>query len=152
VLPQFLAYVLSFVYIGIYWNNHHHMLHAVERIDGRSMWANLNLLFWLSLAPFVTNWMGENHFAAVPTALYGAMLLMAAISYTLLQMSLVQVNGRHGALGHAVGSDIKGKISIVCYVLGIGLAFVHQAISDVLYAAVAIMWFVPDRRIEKVAA
>ena len=152
VLPVFLTYVLSFIYIGIYWNNHHHMLNAVERIDGRSMWANLNLLFWLSLVPFVTGWMGENHFAAVPTATYGVVLLMAAISYTLLQMSLVKANGRHAILAHAVGNDSKGKISIVFYVLGILLAFVHQAISDVLYAAVALIWFVPDRRIEKVAA
>ncbi|HEY3645279.1 MAG TPA: TMEM175 family protein [Gammaproteobacteria bacterium] len=152
LLPVFLVYLLSFIYIGIYWNNHHHMLHAVERIDGRSMWANLNLLFWLSLVPFVTGWMGENHFAAVPTALYGVMLLMAAISYTLLQMSLVAANGRDAKLANAVGSDWKGKLSIAGYVLGILLAFVHQAISDVLYAAVALMWFVPDRRIEKVAA
>ena len=152
VLPLFLVYVMSFVYIGIYWNNHHHMLHAVEKIDGLSMWANLNLLFWLSLVPFVTDWMGENHFAAVPTALYGGLLLMAAISYTLLQMALVRANGRHAALAHAVGSDMKGKISILFYVAGIVLAFVNQAISDVLYAAVALIWFVPDRRIEKVAA
>jgi TMEM175 potassium channel family protein len=152
VLPVFLTYVLSFIYIGIYWNNHHHMLHAVERIDGLSMWANLHLLFWLSLVPFVTSWMGENHFAAVPTALYGVLLLMAAISYTLLQMALVKANGRHAVLAHAVGNDLKGKISIVFYVAGILLAFVHQAISDVLYATVALIWFVPDRRIEKVAA
>ena len=152
VLPVFLVYVMSFIYIGIYWNNHHHMLHAVEKIDGRSMWANLNLLFWLSLVPFVTGWMGENHFAAVPTALYGVVLLMAAISYTLLQTALVASNGRHAVLAHAVGSDWKGKLSIVCYVLAIPLAFVHQAISDVLYAAVAATWFVPDRRIERAAA
>ena len=152
VLPVFLVYVLSFVYIGIYWNNHHHMLHAVERIDGRSMWANLHLLFWLSLVPFVTGWMGENHFAAVPTALYGAVLLMAAVSYTLLQMALVRANGRHAVLAHAVGRDFKGKISIVLYVAGILLAFVHQAISDGLYLLVALIWFVPDQRIEKVAA
>jgi uncharacterized membrane protein len=151
VLPLFLVYVLSFIYIGIYWNNHHHMLHAVERIDGRSMWANLHLLFWLSLVPFVTGWMGENHFAAVPTALYGVLLLMAAISYTLLQNALVAANGRQTVLAHAVGSDFKGKISIVFYVAGILLAFVNQAISDVLYAGVALIWFVPDRRIEKIA-
>ncbi|HEY1771937.1 MAG TPA: TMEM175 family protein [Gammaproteobacteria bacterium] len=152
VLPVFLTYVLSFIYIGIYWNNHHHMLHAVERIDGRSMWANLNLLFWLSLVPFVTSWMGENHFAALPTALYGVMLLMAAISYTLLQMALVAANGKHALLAHAVGRDLKGKLSIVCYVLAIPLAFVNHAISNVLYALVAVMWFIPDRRIEKVRA
>jgi uncharacterized membrane protein len=152
VLPLFLVYVLSFIYIGIYWNNHHHMLHAVEKIDGLSMWANLNLLFWLSLVPFVTGWMGENHFAAVPTALYGVILLMAGISYTLLQTALVRANGRNATLAHAVGNDWKGKLSVVFYLAGIGLAFVHQAISDVLYAAVALSWFVPDRRIEKVAA
>ncbi|MGE5624573.1 MAG: TMEM175 family protein [Bacillota bacterium] len=152
MLPLFLVYVMSFVYIGIYWNNHHHMLHAVERIDGRSMWANLHLLFWLSLVPFITGWMGENHFAAIPTALYGVVLLMAAVSYTLLQNALVAYNGRQAVLGHAVGNDIKGKISIICYVLAIPLAFVHQAISDVLYAVVAMIWFVPDRRIEKVLA
>jgi uncharacterized membrane protein len=152
VLPVFLTYVLSFVYIGIYWNNHHHMLHAVERIDGRSMWANLHLLFWLSLVPFVTSWMGENHFAALPTALYGVVLLMAGISYTLLQMSLVAVNGKNALLAHAVGRDLKGKLSVVCYVLAIPLAFVHQAISDVIYMLVAVMWFIPDRRIERVHA
>jgi uncharacterized membrane protein len=152
VLPLFLVYVLSFIYIGIYWNNHHHMLHAVEKIDGLSMWANLKLLVWLSLVPFVTGWMGENHFAAVPTALYGVILLMAGISYTLLQTALVRANGRNATLAHAVGNDWKGKLSVVFYLAGIGLAFVHQAISDVLYAAVALSWFVPDRRIEKVAA
>jgi uncharacterized membrane protein len=152
LFPVFLVYVLSFIYIGIYWNNHHHMLHAVQRIDGRSMWANLHLLFWLSLVPFVTGWMGENHFAALPTALYGFVLLMAAISYTLLQIALVAANGKHALLASAVGRDLKGKLSVVCYVLAIPLAFVHQAIADVLYVAVAVMWLVPDRRIEKVAA
>ena len=152
VLPVFLVYLLSFIYIGIYWNNHHHMLHAVERIDGRVMWANLHLLFWLSLVPFITGWMGENHFAAIPTALYGVVLLMAAVSYTLLQNALVATNGRHAVLAHAVGRDLKGKLSIVCYVLAVPLAFVHQAISDALYILVALIWVVPDRRIEKVAA
>jgi uncharacterized membrane protein len=152
LFPVFLVYVLSFIYIGIYWNNHHHMLHAVERIDGRSMWANLHLLFWLSLVPFVTGWMGENHFAAVPTALYGCVLLMAAISYTLLQIALVAANGKHALLANAVGRDLKGKLSVVCYVLAIPLAFVHQAIADALYVAVAVMWLVPDRRIERVRA
>ncbi len=150
LFPVFLVYVLSFIYIGIYWNNHHHMLHAVERIDGRSMWANLHLLFWLSLVPFVTGWMGENHFAALPTALYGVVLLMAAISYTLLQIALVAANGKHALLANAVGRDLKGKLSVVCYVLAIPLAFVNQVIADVLYVAVAVMWLVPDRRIERV--
>ena len=152
VLPVFLVYLLSFIYIGIYWNNHHHMLHAVERIDGGVMWANLHLLFWLSLVPFVTGWMGENRFAAVPTALYGAVLLMAAISYTLLQNRLVATNGRHAVLAHAVGRDFKGKFSVVLYVSAIPLAFLNQWISDALYVAVALMWIVPDRRIEKVLA
>ena len=152
VLPVFLVYVLSFIYIGIYWNNHHHMLHAVERIDGRAMWANLHLLFWLSLVPFVTAWMGGNHFAAVPTALYGCVLLMAAVSYTLLQMALVASNGSHAMLAHAVGRDLKGKLSIVCYLLAIPLAFLNQWISDSLYVLVAVIWFLPDRRIEKAAA
>jgi uncharacterized membrane protein len=152
VLPVFLVYVLSFIYVGIYWNNHHHMLHAVEHIDGRSMWANLHLLFWLSLVPFVTGWMGENHFAALPTALYGVVLLMAGASYTLLQMSLVAANGKNALLAHAVGRDLKGKLSVVCYLLAIPLAFVDQAISDVIYMLVAAMWFIPDRRIERVHA
>jgi len=152
VLPVFLIYVLSFINIGLYWNNHHHMLRAAEHIDGRSMWANLHLLFWLSLVPFVTGWMGENHFAAVPTSLYGFVLLMAAVSYTLLQTSLVKANGPEAPLAKAIGSDFKGKISLACYVLAVPLAFVHQAISDVLYVAVAVMWLVPDKRIEKVPA
>jgi uncharacterized membrane protein len=151
VLPVFLVYVLSFIYLGIYWNNHHHMLHAVERVDGRVLWANLHLLFWLSLVPFVTGWMGENHFAAVPTALYGVVLLMAAVSYTLLQTALVASNGRHALLAHAVGCDLKGKLSIVCYLSAIPLAFVNQWISDALYILVALIWVVPDRRIEKAA-
>ncbi|HEX2667096.1 MAG TPA: TMEM175 family protein [Gammaproteobacteria bacterium] len=150
VLPVFLVYVLSFINIGLYWNNHHHLLHAAQRINGRAMWANLHLLFWLSLVPFVTGWMGENHFSAVPTALYGAVLLMAAIAYTLLQNSLMATEGQRGALKRAVGDDFKGKLSVACYVLAIPLAFVHQAISDLLYVAVAVMWLVPDRRIERV--
>ena len=152
VLPVFLVYVLSFINLGIYWNNHHHLLHAVEHIDGRSMWANLHLLFWLSLIPFVTAWMGENHFAAVPTALYGVVLLMSAIAYTLLQTALVAANGRHAILASAVGRDLKGKLSIVCYASAIPLAFVHQAIADALYALVALVWLVPDQRIEKAIA
>ncbi|MGH8401798.1 MAG: TMEM175 family protein [Gammaproteobacteria bacterium] len=150
VLPVFLVYVLSFVYIGIYWNNHHHTLHAVERVSGRVLWANLHLLFWLSLVPFVTGWMGENHFAALPTAIYGMVLLMTAIAYIVLQSALVAANGKSAALAAAVGHDLKGKLSIACYVLAIVLAFVNQWISDALYVLVAIIWFVPDRRIEKV--
>ena len=151
VLPVFLVYLLSFVNVGIYWNNHHHMLHAVERIDGRVMWANLHLLFWLSLMPFVTGWMGENHFAAVPTAIYGVVLLMSGLSYTLLQAALVAVNGDK-MLAHAVGRDFKGKLSVALYVCAVPLAFLNEYISDALYVAVALMWIVPDRRIEKVLA
>ncbi|HEV2112231.1 MAG TPA: TMEM175 family protein [Gammaproteobacteria bacterium] len=153
VLPVFLVYVLSFVNVGIYWNNHHHMLHAVERVDGRSMWANLHLLFWLSLLPFTTGWMGENHFAALPTAAYGLVLLMAGVAYNLLQATLVAAdNGRRAALSRAVGRDIKGKLSVVLYVCALPLAFLSQWIADGIYVAVALMWIVPDRRIEKVLA
>jgi len=153
VLPVFLVYVLSFVNVGIYWNNHHHMLHAVERVDGRALWANLHLLFWLSLFPFVTGWMGENHFAALPTAVYGVVLFMAGAAYTLLQATLLAANGGSKALlANAVGRDLKGKLSVLCYALAIPLAFLSQWISDALYVAVALMWIVPDKRIEKVLA
>ena len=150
MLPVFLVYVLSFVNVGIYWNNHHHMLHAVERVDGRSLWANLHLLFWLSLMPFTTGWMGENHFAALPTAVYGVVLLMAGAAYTLLQMALMAADTGRKTLSRAVGRDLKGKLSVLAYASAIPLAFVSQWISDVLYVAVALMWIVPDRRIEKV--
>jgi uncharacterized membrane protein len=149
LLPVFLTYVLSFFVLGIYWNNHHHMLHAADRINGKVMWANLHLLFWLSLVPFVTGWMGENHVGARPTALYGVVLLCAAISYTILQMLLCAELGPDSRLARAMGSDVKGKLSMALYVAGIGLAFVNQWVSDVLYVAVVLMWLVPDRRIEK---
>ena len=148
LLPTFLTYVLSFVYIAIYWNNHHHMLHATERINGKILWANMHLLFWLSLVPFVTGWMGENHFAPLPTAAYGTDLLMAAIAYTILQTAIVRCNGPSSRLQAAVGSDVKGKLSIVAYVVAIPLAFVHQGISHAIYALVALMWLAPDPRIE----
>ncbi len=148
ILPIFLTYVLSFVYLGIYWANHHHMLYATEEIRGGVLWANLHLLFWLSLVPFVTGWMGANHFAAVPTALYGAVLLMAGIAYTILQTSILACDGRNTRLKMAVGRDRKGKASILLYVLAIPLAFVNQWISDAIYVAVALMWLVPDPRIE----
>jgi uncharacterized membrane protein len=150
ILPTLGAYVLSFIFVGIYWNNHHHMLRATSGIDGRSMWANLHLLFWLSLAPFTTSWLGENPTAAVPTALYGVGLLMDALAYTLLQTALVAVNGPGTAFAKAVSSDFKGKISPVLYLCGIGFAFVSPIISDVLYVIVAIIWFVPDRRFEPI--
>jgi uncharacterized membrane protein len=152
ILPTFAAYVLSFVFVGIYWNNHHHMLRASKGVDGRAMWANLHLLFWLSLAPFTTSWLGENPSAAVPTALYGFGLLMDAVAYTLLQNALVAVNGRDTAFARAINTDLKGKISPVLYVCAIGFAFVSPIISDVLFVIVAIMWFVPDRRFEPVIA
>ena len=148
LLPVFLTYVLSFVNLGIYWNNHHHMLAAADRVNGKILWANLHLLFWLSLVPFVTGWMGENHFASLPTAVYGAVMLLAAVAYTILQKMIVTHQGPRSRLAAAVGSDRKGKLSIVCYVLAISLAFVNQWISDGLYVFVALMWLIPDRRIE----
>ena len=148
VLPSFLTYVLSYIYLGIYWTNHHHMIHATERISGSVLWANLHLLFWLSLVPFTTGWMGENHNAPLPTAVYGAVLVLAAIAYTILQARIIAVQGPHSKLATAVGSDRKGKISIVLYLIAIPAAFVHQLISDLLYVTVALIWLVPDRRIE----
>jgi uncharacterized membrane protein len=150
LLPVFLAYILSFIYLGIYWNNHHHMLQATREINGGIMWANLHLLFWLSLVPFVTGWMGENHFAPLPTAIYGVVMLCAAISYTILQTLIVSHHhGENAKLKEAIGSDFKGKISMVLYAVSIPLAFVNQWISDAIYVSVAAMWLVPDRRIEK---
>jgi len=148
LLPVFLAYVLSFVNLGIYWNNHHHMLHATARVNGKILWANLHLLFWLSLVPFVTGWMGENHFASLPTAVYGAVMLLAAVAYTILQGAILKHQGPDSKLADAVGKDAKGKLSLVCYVLAIPLAFINQWISDALYVLVALMWLIPDRRIE----
>ncbi len=149
LLPVFLTYVLSFVYLGIYWNNHHHMLHACARVNGRILWANLHLLFWLSLVPFTTGWMGENHLAPLPSAVYGVVLILAALAYTLLQNEIVKENGPDSKLAEAVGRDRKGKLSIALYALAIPLAFVHQWISVALYIAVALIWLVPDRRIER---
>ena len=145
--PVFLAYVLSFVYLGIYWNNHHHMLQAARHVNGGVLWANLHLLFWLSLVPFVTGWMGENHFAPLPTAAYGGVLFMAGIAFVVLEGRLL--NAGNPRLAAAVGNDIKGKMSAVLYLAAIPLAFVHQLISDAIYVAVALIWLVPDRRIEK---
>jgi uncharacterized membrane protein len=150
LVPVFFSYLLSFIYLGIYWNNHHHMLQAVRRVNGKVLWANLHLLFWLSLVPFATGWMGENHFAALPTAVYGIVLLCAAIAYTILQTVLIRHETHENELlAKAVGSDLKGKISIGLYVVAILLAFVNQWVSDVIYVAVAIIWLVPDRRIER---
>jgi uncharacterized membrane protein len=146
--PVFLTYALSFVYLGIYWNNHHHMFQATDRVNGKILWANLHLLFWLSLVPFVTGWMGENHFAPVPTAVYGGVLILAAIAYTILVMALLAEQGPNSRLARALGRDVKGKMSIAIYAAAIGLAFVNQWIADGLYVFVALMWLVPDRRIE----
>ncbi|MCB1499610.1 MAG: DUF1211 domain-containing protein [Bauldia sp.] len=149
LLPVFVSYILSFANVGIYWNNHHHLLQAAKHVDGRVLWANLHLLFWLSLMPFVTGWMGENHFAPIPVALYGIDLLMSGIAYYLLVHALLAVNGQDSALARAIGKDFKGRISVAVYVVAIALAFVRAEISMALYVAVAIMWFVPDRRIER---
>ena len=151
ILPVFLSYVLSFVYVGIYWNNHHHLLHATHRVNGAIMWANLHLLFWQSLIPFTTAWMGENHFAPVPTALYGAVLFMAAIAYTMLQSAIVASQGRDSILAGALGRDLKGKFSLALYLAGIGMAFVNQWLAAAIYIFVALMWLVPDRRIERIS-
>ena len=150
LLPIFLSYILSFVYLGIYWNNHHHMLHTVKEISGPMLWANLHLLFWLSLVPFVTGWLGENHFAAVPTAVYGAVLLMAAIAYWILQKTILKKQGKNSLLSAAIGKDLKGKISPLIYAAAIPSAFVSPWIAGSLYVLVALMWLIPDRRIERV--
>ena len=150
MLPVILSYILSFVYLGIYWNNHHHMLHTVNRVSGGILWANLHLLFWLSLVPFVTGWMGENNFAPGPTSLYGTILLMAAIAYYILQRTIIRKQGKDSILAKAIGKDIKGKISPIIYAAAIPLAFLQQWIAGSLYVLVALIWLVPDRRIEKV--
>ncbi len=146
LLPSLLTYLLSFVYLGIYWNNHHHLLHATPRINGAIMWANLNLLFWLSLVPFFTAWLGENHSAPWPAAMYGGVLLMAALSYTILQATIVSHLGRDSKLARSLGSDLKGRLSIAMYVAAIGFAWLHPTISDLLYIGVALIWVIPDRR------
>ena len=150
LMPAFFTYVLSFVYLGIYWNNHHHMLHATERINGAILWANLHLLFWLSLVPFVTGWMGENHFAALPTAVYGAVLFMAGIAFLILEGRLLRAGNPR--LAAALGKDFKGKISLLIYVVALPLAFVHPWIACGLYVLVAAIWLCPDQRFEKLLA
>ena len=149
VIPVFLSYVLSFIYIGIYWNNHHHMLHACSRVTGPMLWANLHLLFWLSLIPFTTGWMGENHFAPAPSALYGFVLLMAAIAYWILQQLIIASHGPDSVLKKAVGGDWKGKVSPILYAVAIPMAFVSRWVSLGIYIFVALIWLVPDKRIEK---
>jgi uncharacterized membrane protein len=150
VAPNFVAYVLSFVYLAIYWNNHHHLLHTVTRVDGLILWANSHLLFWLSLVPAATGWMGENFLAPLPTAVYGISLLMPAIAYNLLQRTIVHQQGEHSVLASALGRDVKGKISPLLYAAAVALAFVDAWLSIAIYALVAVMWLIPDRRIEKV--
>jgi uncharacterized membrane protein len=150
LLPVFLSYLLSFIYVGIYWNNHHHLFQAAQRVNGTILWANLHLLFWLSLIPFVTGWMGENHFTAAPTALYGIVLLMAAFAYWCLQCAVISEHGRDSRLAGALGADWKGKLSPVLYLAAIGLAFVNEWLADAIYVLVAALWFIPDRRVARV--
>lgn len=149
VVPIFLSYVISFVFLGIYWNNHHHLLQAIKQVDGRVLWANLHLLFWLSLVPAITGWVGETGFAAWPVAIYGLVLLLSAVAYYLLTRTLISLHGQESTIANAVGGDFKGKVSIVIYALAIGAAFLTTWISVSLFIAVAIMWLIPDRRIEK---
>src|SRR5262245_50103565 len=148
LLPIFLSYVLSFVYVAIYWNNHHHLMQTCESVNGTILWANMHLLFWLSLIPFATGWMGENHFARLPTALYGFALLMPAIAYNLLQRTIVRGHGRDGHLARALGNDVKGRISPILYLVAIVLAFFVPWAAHAIYVLVALMWLIPDRRIE----
>jgi len=152
VIPSLLVYVLSFIYLGIYWSNHHHLLQLAERVNGAVLWANLHLLFWLSLIPFATAWMGENHYAPVPTALYGALMVLCGVAYTILQRTIIAAQGDDSKLARAIGSDRKGKTSLVLYLAAIPLAFVQPLISDAIYVIVALVWLVPDRRIERMAS
>jgi uncharacterized membrane protein len=152
LVPHICSYVLSFIYVGIYWNNHHHMFQATEHISGAVLWANLHLLFWLSLFPFVTDWMGETHVARMPTICYGVVLLMAAIAYLILQTVIIRCQGEQSRLARALGSDVKGKLSAVLYAVAITAAFFHPLISAALYVIVALIWLVPDRRIERIMA
>jgi uncharacterized membrane protein len=152
LLPVFFSYVLSFIYIGIYWNNHHHLLHAAQRVSASVLWANLHLLFWLSLLPFVTGWMGENHFAPLPAALYGVVLLMAGFAYWILARAIIATEGPDSLLAKAIGKDRKGTLSVVLYAVAIPLAFLNTWIAEAIYIAVALIWLVPDRRIERAMA
>jgi uncharacterized membrane protein len=151
-VPVFLTYILSFVNVGIYWNNHHHLLHATRRINGRIMWANLHLLFWLSLIPFTTGWAGENHLSRIPTLAYGLVLLMCALAYVVLQSEIIRFNATDSEIGIALGSDWKGKVSLASYVVSLPIALIAPTVSAVIFVAVAALWFVPDRRLERVGA
>ena len=150
LLPVFLSYILSFIYVGIYWNNHHHLFHTVKNVSGGILWANLHLLFWLSLFPFVTGWMGENNFALLPTAVYGGVLMMAGTAYFVLEVTIIRQQGENSILAKAVGSDLKGKVSIIIYLIAIAAALISPLISQGLYIIVAFVWIIPDKRIEKV--
>ena len=150
LIPTFLSYVLSFLYVGIYWNNHHHLLHTVNRVTGSILWANLNLLFWLSLFPFVTAWMGETEFASWPVLVYGVVLLLAAVAYEILQARIVAAEGKQSVLAEAVGQDWKGKVSLFCYIIAISAALFWPWLAHILYVVVALIWLIPDRRIERV--
>ncbi|MFC5270894.1 TMEM175 family protein [Adhaeribacter terreus] len=149
LLPIVLSYVLSFIYLAIYWNNHHHMFHTIERVSGSILWANMHLLFWLSLIPFTTGWMGENHFEAAPMALYGVVLFMSAVAYTILQRTLIAKHDHHNLLARAVGKDLKGYASLALYLVAVPSAFIHPIISGCIYIFVALMWLIPDKRIER---
>lgn len=150
LLPVFFSYVLSFIYVGIYWNNHHHLLHTAKHVSGSVLWANLHLLFWLSLLPFVTGWMGENHFAPMPTAFYGGVLMMAGVAYWILTNTIIHKDGTESTLAKAVGKDIKGKLSVILLAAAIPLAFMHEWIAHTIFVLIALMWLVPDTRIERV--
>ena len=150
VIPVFISYILSFIYLGIYWNNHHHMLHTVKHVSGGMLWANLHLLFWLSVIPFVTGWMGENNFAPDPVALYGVNLLMAAIAYYILQTTILRKHGKDSVLAKAIGKDIKGKMSPILYVIAVVFTFFNQWVSGAIYVLVALIWLIPDKRIERI--
>jgi TMEM175 potassium channel family protein len=152
LIPVFLSYALSFVFLGIYWSNHHHLLQAIRHVNGQTLWANLHLLFWLSLIPFVTSWMGENHFAAWPVAVYGVVLLLAAVAYFILTRVLISLHGQDSAIAVALGRDFKGKVSVVFYVVAIPLSFLRPSLACAVYVLVAVMWLIPDRRIESVLA
>lgn len=152
LFPVFLSYLLSFVYVGIYWNNHHHMLHAAKQVNGAVLWANLHLLFWLSLLPFATGWLGENHFAPLPAALYGFILLMAGFAYWLLSRAIIATDGPNSLLAQAVGKDYKAALSVISYLVAIPMTFLIEWIAEAIYVAVALVWLVPDRRIERTLA
>ncbi|MEO6219276.1 MAG: TMEM175 family protein, partial [Ginsengibacter sp.] len=149
IIPAFIGYILSFIYIGIYWNNHHHLMQSVEHVNGKVLWANMHLLFWLSLIPFASGWMGENHFTQWPVAVYGIILMMAGVAYYLLAHSLIKLHGKNSTLAVALGKDKKGLISVLLCILGIGFSFINPWLGFSLYAAVAAMWFIPDKRIEE---